>query len=51
MAETTEAPRPTWIEDLVEFLRTQPAVKAIRVDPDAQKALRALGYTTGGEER
>ena len=26
-----------WVEDLVEFLRTQPGVSAVRIDPAAQK--------------
>lgn len=33
----TAKPSPQWIEALVHFLRTQPAVTAVRIDPEAQK--------------
>jgi Zn2+/Cd2+-exporting ATPase len=35
--DTPRHPAGTWIEQLVEFLRTQPAVSAVRIDPTAQR--------------
>src|ERR1041384_7123184 len=33
-----------WVQELVEFLRTQPAVSAVRIDPAAQKvAIATIG--------
>jgi Cd2+/Zn2+-exporting ATPase len=33
-----------WVKELVEFLRTQPSVSAVRIDPDAQKvAVATIG--------
>jgi Cd2+/Zn2+-exporting ATPase len=37
--------RAAWIEELVHFLRTQPAVTAVRIDPGAQKvAVATIGH-------
>ena len=35
--DTPRHPVGTWTEQLVEFLRTQPAVSAVRIDPTAQR--------------
>ncbi len=34
---TPSSPDATWVNELVQFLRSQPGVSAVRVDPDARK--------------
>lgn len=35
--QTTTTNEARWVEELVHFLRTQPTVTAVRIDPEAQK--------------
>src|SRR5687767_9793308 len=42
--ETATNTGGNWVQELVEFLRTQPSVSAVRIDPDAQKvAVATIG--------
>jgi Cd2+/Zn2+-exporting ATPase len=42
--ETVTTTGGNWVQDLVEFLRTQPAISAVRIDPAAQKvAVATIG--------
>src|SRR5204862_3089231 len=42
--ETSTNTGATWVQELVDFLRTQPGVSAVRIDPTAQKvAVATIG--------
>ncbi len=52
--ETASTPGAGWVEELVQFLRTQPEVAAVRIDPAAQTiAVATLGNVSiaGLEEK
>lgn len=42
--DSSNSTADNWVQELVEFLRTQPSVSAVRIDPDAQKvAVATIG--------
>src|SRR5579863_6938264 len=45
--KSTETPETEWVEALVRFLKAQPGVNAVRVDPEAHRiAVATIGRET-----